>query len=585
MCQLKRIIVQLIFRALCASLGVYSADAAHTQSPELRISAHAAHTKAFKKRAAQDEIIYFLLPDRFEKGGDTPAIRMTGERGTTGYDPTDSGFYHGGNLSGITKRLNYIQGLGATALWLAPVMKNKPVQGEGAHMSAGYHGYWILDFEHIDPHFGTDADFKALVAAAHKRGMKVYLDIVINHTADVIKYKECPHNDCTYRSTADYPSKAYTPYVPAGEEHAKSPAWLNDVRNYHNRGNSLWEGESLMLGDFAGLDDIATERPHVRAGFERIYCGWIERFGIDGFRVDTARHVEPEFWRRFLPAMQRCAARKGIKHFHIFGEIGGVELEPWKLAVHINTGEWDSLLDFAAQRAFIDTASGASGPQAIATWLEGDTLMPRAHGRLPASFPIFTSNHDNGRLGYFIKSANPNISDAELVQREKLGLALLLTLRGVPTLYYGDEQGFAGKGGDRDARQDMFPTLTPSYKAELGVASHFNPQHPLYMFIAQLAKLRRTHPALLHGRNRVLLASSKPGLLALEARAARSEQRQERLLLLFNNDTHPLKSKIAIDKRTSHITALYGICPSAIWAQGSVEVELPPLGFALCAMR
>ena len=161
----------------------------------------------YRTRPPEDEVVYFLLPDRFangdprnDKGG------LSGDRLATGFDPTSKAFYNGGDLKGVLDHLDYIQGLGATAIWLAPVFKNKPVQGEPGQESAGYHGYWITDFTDIDPHFGTRAAFKALVDAAHARGMKVYMDIVANHTADIIRYKECPKNDCAYRSKADYPA-------------------------------------------------------------------------------------------------------------------------------------------------------------------------------------------------------------------------------------------------------------------------------------------------------------------------------------------------------------------------------------------
>ena len=161
----------------------------------------------YRERLPQDEVIYFVLPDRFENG-DPSNDRggLSGGRLTTGYDPTAKGFYNGGDLKGLIKRLDYIQGLGATALWVAPVFKNKAVQGPPGHESAGYHGYWITDFTEVDPHFGTNADFKALVDAVHARGMKFYMDIVVNHTADVIQLEECESSvECPYRSVADYP--------------------------------------------------------------------------------------------------------------------------------------------------------------------------------------------------------------------------------------------------------------------------------------------------------------------------------------------------------------------------------------------
>ena len=159
-----------------------------------------------RARLPEDELIYFLLPDRFENG-DTTNDRggLKGGRLAHGYDPAHKGFYHGGDLKGLMRRFDYLQGMGITAIWLAPVFKNKPVQGPKGQESSGYHGYWVTDFTQVDPHLGSNADFKAFVDAAHGRGMKVYMDIIANHTADVIQYKGCPIQTCGYRSIADYP--------------------------------------------------------------------------------------------------------------------------------------------------------------------------------------------------------------------------------------------------------------------------------------------------------------------------------------------------------------------------------------------
>jgi glycosidase len=139
-------------------------------------TAHAAGTAGalheLRERLPEDEVLYFLLPDRFENG-DPANDRggLAGDRLQTGYDPADKGFFHGGDLKGVAQHLDYIQGLGATAIWLGPVFRNQPVQGAPGHESAGYHGYWITDFTHVDPHFGSDDDLKALVDGAHARGL------------------------------------------------------------------------------------------------------------------------------------------------------------------------------------------------------------------------------------------------------------------------------------------------------------------------------------------------------------------------------------------------------------------------------
>ena len=127
------------------------------------------------------------MTDRFANGdtsNDTAGI--AGDRLAHGFDPTDKGFYNGGDIAGLHANLDYIEGLGTTAIWLTPSFKNRPVQGTGANARAGYHGYWITDFTQIDPHLGTNAELEAFIDDAHAEGIKVYFDIITNHTADVI---------------------------------------------------------------------------------------------------------------------------------------------------------------------------------------------------------------------------------------------------------------------------------------------------------------------------------------------------------------------------------------------------------------
>ena len=349
----------------------------------------------YRERLPEDEIVYFVLPDRFENGDTSnDGGGLQGDRLTTGFDPAHKGFYHGGDLKGLTRRLDYIQGLGATAIWLGPIYKNKPVQGGPGEETAGYHGYWITDFTTVDPHFGTEKDFRAFVDAAHERGMKVYLDIITNHTADVIQYRECQNVACPYRSRADYPytrkggpggaainegfagdgvrtegnfarltdpAYAYTPFVPPAEASIKLPEWLNSPGYYHNRGNSDFWGESSLQGDFVGLDDLMTENPRVVQGFIDIYGDWIERYRIDGFRIDTARHVDPDFWRAFVPAMLKRARAKGIPNFHIFGEVAADGVDVAQLARYTRNDKLPSVLDFAFAGAVKRGTRGRGG--------------------------------------------------------------------------------------------------------------------------------------------------------------------------------------------------------------------------------
>src|SRR3954454_24264316 len=231
---------------------------------------HASFAPDSLRESLTRERFYFLMPDRFANG-DASNDRggLTGPREVTGFDPTRKGWYHGGDLKGMISKLDYIKGLGTTAIWLTPSFKNKPVQGLGTPFpSAGYHGYWITDFTQIDPHLGTNQDLRDLIAGAHRRGMKVFFDIITNHTADVIDYAEkrydyiskaqSPYRDAqgnvfddrAFAGTSTFPaldpakSFPYHPVLAPGDEHLKVPDWLNDVTLYHNRGNSTFSGEN-----------------------------------------------------------------------------------------------------------------------------------------------------------------------------------------------------------------------------------------------------------------------------------------------------------------------------------------------------
>jgi glycosidase len=575
----------------------------------------------YRQRLAQDEIMYFLLPDRFENG-DTSNDRggLTGGRLVTGFDPTAKGFYHGGDLKGLISRLDYIQGLGATAVWLGPIYKNKPVQGSPGHESAGYHGYWITDFLHVDPHFGDEADMHALAEAVHSRGMKLYLDIVVNHTADVIAYRECPNSACPYRSRADYPytrrggvsgeainpgflgdaapyqteenfakltrpDYAYTPFVPAGEEHVKVPEWLNDPIYYHNRGNTTFRGESSTMGDFGGLDDLMTENPRVVQGFIDIFGAWIDKYGIDGFRIDTAQHVNPEFWQRFVPAMRARAAARGIPYFHIFGEVFTAAFNPAQLARHTRVDGLPAVLDFGFALAVRETVAGSVGTERLAELFADDTLYEGGTAGAQ-QLPTFISNHDMGRFGYFVRKGWPHAADYEVLRRVTLGYAMLMTLRGVPVIYYGDEQGFAGSGGDQDAREDMFASRTATYNAEKLVGtlattaqSSFDTARPIYKTIAELAMLRRSNVALREGEQVVRAYGRTPGIFAASRLDAKSNTE---VLIAFNTSTQAIDAQVEVDPRSQRFRALHGSCASTPSAPGTFRVQVAALDYIIC---
>lgn len=576
--------------------------------------------EAFRTRPPEDEVVYFVLPDRFENGDQTnDRGGLKGDRLHTGFDPTHKGFYHGGDLRGLIRRLDYIAGLGATAIWLGPIYKNKPVQGPPGQESAGYHGYWITDFTDVDPHFGTKQELKAFVDAAHARGIKIYLDIITNHTADVIRYRECPQGDCDYRSRADFPYStagtiagkrinegflgdevrtrenfarlvrpdfAYRPYVPAAERKTKVPAWLNDPIWYHNRGNSTFEGESILFGDFAGLDDLMTENPRVLEGFIEIYGRWIDELGIDGFRIDTAKHVEPAFWQAFVPAMLERAKQRGIPNFHIFGEVFTDEMDVALLAQATRVAKLPSVLDFAFRAAVLQTLAQGAGTDTFVRLFSADVLYDGAQSAA-RRLPTFVSNHDMGRLAHYLRSRLPNAGEAELLKRVVLAHAMMFTLRGVPVVYSGDEQGFTGDGGDQDAREDMFASRVASYNDNqlIGTSAttaqpNFDPQHPIYRSIAELAELRRANEPLRRGGQVIRHYADTPGIFAVSRIDPATD---EEVLVVFNTATAQIEANIAIDYDDTEFRSLRGQCPAKAPAPGSYRVSVAGLDYLVCA--
>jgi len=575
------------------------------------------------ERQLEDEIIYFVLPDRFANGD--PSNDRGGLKGGPlqhGFDPTHKGFYHGGDLKGLTAKLDYIQGMGVTAIWFAPIFRNKPVQGKPGEESAGYHGYWVTDFTSVDPHFGTNAEFKAFVDAAHARGMKVYMDIITNHTADVIDYAEGEATGYRYRSKGEYPFSrrggpggapinqgfagddnpdpanwakltdptfAYTPQVAEAERDVKVPAWLNEVTLYHNRGNSHWVGESSVYGDFSGLDDLATEHPRVVAGMIEIFGAWIDDYGIDGFRIDTAKHVNPEFWQQFVPAMLARAEAKGIDHFHIFGEIAYEEPTATLAAQVMATSGLPYALDMGFAKAAQLVASGKAPPRLMAEFLQQDAIYPGG-AATALGLPTFLGNHDFGRFAMFVREMSGSDDEAELLARVSLGHAMMFTLRGVPTVYYGDEQGFISDGNDQLAREDMFASRVAAYNDNNLIGSdattaqsNFDPTHPLYRLIAELAQARKRSPALRRGLSTVrAFSETAPGLLAVERLDRETGQR---VLIAFNTGETPLSQAIEVSYAARGVAPLLGSCPQELAAPGTLQLALPAFGFAACILE
>jgi hypothetical protein len=245
------------------------------------------------------------------------------------------------------------------------------------------------------------------------------------------------------------------------------PAWLNDVTLYHNRGDTTFVGEN------------------------------------DGFRIDTMKHVDDEFWRKFAPEVLGHAHGHGKSEFMMFGEVFDTTK---RFTSHFTTQDGvQSVLDFPFQAAAQGFAASSGPSDALRDFFLGDDWYMDADSNV-YQLPTFLGNHDMGRIGLFIRNANPGAPDDEVFRRDRLAHELMYFSRGNPVVYYGDEQGFVGDGGDQDARQDMFQSQVGTSNDDDNIATtetpaddNFDQDHDLYEAIARLASVTREHPALVDG--------------------------------------------------------------------------------------
>ena len=562
----------VVAAAVATAAGAAFAGSEATPPPPGRLAA-AQLAQPPVRPALASQRIYFVMPDRYANG-DAANDRggLFGPRDVTGFDPADTGYFHGGDYRGLTgdcrgpRGLARIRDLGFTSIWVTPPYRQKYVQGD----SAAYHGYWALGLDQVDPHLGTEAEFAAFVECAHSLGLKVILDVVVNHTADVIRL----------------PSYVYgqpkTPSVPAAEATSKSPAWLNDPTNYHNRGdidfNSCSEA-CFELGDFYGLDDLATEQTDVREGLAEVFGGWIRRYRVDGFRIDTARHVERSFFGAWVPKILAVAREAGISDFHVFGEAfisSAIDLSEF-----VRVRGLPNVLDFPMQDALVRFAGGSAGAAGISGRLADDDyfVSPSGITHVP---PTFLGNHDIGRAAMQVREKGSG--SAALLPRTLLAHDLLYLLRGAPVVYYGDEFGIAGRGGDKEARHDLFPTQIDEWQTQdrvgagpIGAGSFFDePPHPIAERLKVLGALRAAHPVLSTGAT--LVRAATRNVLAL-SRIDREDRRE--YLALFNASTTTARVSFRTSTPGAEWQRLLGAPPAfSSGANGSATVSLPPLSSA-----
>jgi len=446
----------------------------------------------------RDQFIYHLMVDRFNNGDEkAPAYEpgLAQDR-----EDSEGEKWQGGNLKGVSKKLDYIRGLGCTAIWLSPVFKNRDVENT-------YHGYGIQNFLEVDPRFGSSKDLRDLVKKAHKNRIYVILDIVLNHTGDNWAYPGgCPYYYCSgQRFDFGFWRGSGSSEEKGGDDGAVMPPEFQNPEWYRRCGEiKNWDAfPEARDGDFFSLKDIDTSNKEAMRSLIDIYKHWIAETDIDGYRLDAAKHLEESSTAIFCNAIREYAQSIGKKNFFLFGEIVGedrfIDQYIGRNARIPGTNErfpsLDAALDFPLWGVLEWVVKGFSNPAALRERYGRFSDIYADHGEAGRRFVTFLDNHDQiGRSpkGRFLFD-NPHREQAVLA------LGYLLTSQGIPCIYYGTEQGFDG-GGDHDKylRECMFGGNWGGFKT---TGHHFfNPEHPLYRSISEIADIRKKEPALRYGR-------------------------------------------------------------------------------------
>jgi glycosidase len=249
----------------------------------------------------------------------------------------------------------------------------------------------------------------------------------------------------------------------------------------------------------------------------------------------------------------------------VFGEVAADGIDVAQLARFTRAGKFPAVLDFAFANAVRATVAGDAGTYVLARVFADDVLYEGGE-QAALQLPTFIGNHDMGRFAWFVRHDRPQAPDSEVTKRVILAHAMLLTLRGVPVIYYGDEQGFSGTGGDKDARQDMFRSTSQA--------------HPVFKTIAELSALRSSQPALRRGRQIVRNTSEKPGLFAV---SRIDDTTGHEILIAFNTSTERLKASVEVNPSSRHFDSLHGHCVPDTTADSIYPVTLEPLDYIVCA--
>jgi len=352
--------------------------------------------------------IYFMLTDRFHDGDES-----NNDPNGEGYDTSHAQTYHGGDFQGIIDKLDYLEELGINTIWITPIVDNvdwNVGHGQPWQYQYGYHGYWAKDFTKLDEHLGDLDTFKELIDKAHDRGMKLMVDVVMNHTG--------------YGMDAE-DERLNVPNYPTEEEQA---VFNGMIRNPAGAGD--------LEGELSGLPDLRTEDAAVREQMIAWQVDWLERARtsrgdtIDYFRVDTVKHVDTTTWSQFKTELAKVNPQ-----FKLIGEVFGAYVDDQR--GYLGSGLMDSLLDFNFKYIARDFING--NVDAVEQTLQArNEKMNNVH-----TLGQFLSSHDED--GFLVSYADNDES------KQKIAASLMLTAKGQPVIYYGEELGMTGENANFDA--------------------------------------------------------------------------------------------------------------------------------------
>ena len=488
---------------------------------------------------SRDDVIYLIMPDRFSDG-DPTNDQPAGSIGV--YDRSQPKAYHGGDLRGVREHLGYLHDLGVTSLWLTPVWKNT---------DSDYHGYHVVDFYALDDHMGSMQEYQALVADAHKLGMKVLIDFVANHTGPKHPWANDPPTPTWLHGTpAHHLEPAYT-FAGIVDPHA-SP------REYR----------ATIEGWFAGvLPDLNPDDPQLAQYLLQNAEWWTEIAQLDGFRIDTFPYSSRKFWSGWHEGLRRVYPR-----INSIGEIW--DLDPAVTSFFAGgRKEWDgidsglpTMFDFPLSFALRDVVIRGQSMHKIIDILQKDALYPQ-----PEMLVTMIGNHDSSR---FLGEENSSLA------KLKAAFSLQLTMRGIPQIYSGDEIAMPG-GGDPDNRRD-FPGGFPGDPRDAFTSRGRSPeQQEAFTHVQSLLALRKAHPALRTGKQwHIGWDETYYAFLR--------ELPQEKLLVVYNNAATTRNLHIPVADTpldgAQELQGLFGGTTAQI-AAGEVRVTMAPRSLAVFSVR